>query len=266
MFAGATIAAVTWASARATLDMPDIVPAAPVLSDGLYKPQESDPLYLSGLLEPPMVGSAGDVAIIFDAQRPIRPVIGSGSTCVAAVHGLAAGPDLLTVVGVPFGPAAFRREDCLLAGVGAARTVCLLDARMVLSAAEKQKQTLDDCLGVLARQGQVAIFHPGPGADWLVARRDLRRLYPLLPLLCQPTKDDPTKVLRVAGWHLDRKERAGMVVVTSDVWLAGDAVKYKFVTHLVAPPEPAFAREGRLHVHESLAKLRDSLAARAAAE
>ncbi|MDY6913198.1 MAG: hypothetical protein SVT52_01890 [Planctomycetota bacterium] len=214
-----------WAGALATAAVNQDRGAALVTSDAIL--QQAKWARVTGSISPCSMGYENALLLCNVRGRlPVTAGTGKGRL-YADVDCPSVGLTPVTIVGTPYGALAFEKRESLLSVVEPGRTVFMLDARLVLSVKGGDAETLRECVHEMKKLGGVGFFHPGPAAEFVQARRDIRARYPRLPVVCM-VKDTPDSlaILRVVGRGVGARDR--LRVITDDARLADGAVCQRF--------------------------------------
>lgn len=146
------------------------------------------------------------------------------------------------VVGLPYGPLAFRRAAATVVIVPKGPMRFVVDARAPLAARGKEAANWRDCLVRLERRGPVAFLFVGPVGDYADARDKLQELLPGAAVeYAEPDDLAVCRSLRGIAHALNPerdKAKPHPSFVTSRRGLAVLTRRYKYPTHLVDRADP----------------------------
>jgi len=162
-------------------------------------------------------------------------------------------------VGAPYSSLAFQRLTTCILGVPDGRRLSLVDAGLAPPRQTTPRLAWKQALAAMARLGDVALFCPfADRARYEAMLADYRLAGGTLPVLYRPEKM-PYLFRRVAA-DLARPNADGIIIVTGDAPLAGQAAEAGFTVHLLRPRAAAPDATPRIVHHDTLDELKDSLA------
>ena len=252
----ATVLTGAWAGALATAAVNRDRGAALVTSDAIL--QQAKRARITGSVCPYSMGYENALLMCNVRDRlPVTATTAKGRL-YASIDCPRPGLTSVTVVGTPYGALAFEKRKSLLSVVEPGRTVFMLDAGLVLSVKDSNAEMLRKCVSEMEKWGGVGFFHPGPTAEFVRARRDIRELYPHLPVVCM-VKDAPDSlaILRVVGRAVGARSR--LRVITDDIRLADGAVCQRFPVRWVGSGRKQPRRVPAEDRYKTLDALRASL-------
>ena len=260
----AVVAVVGWASLLATGALGDEVGSEFLMRDAVACPADAGgrTVYLWGHVRPAPAMPGMDVCLADAAGQPLKVVRTRRKGCVLVYRRVPAGRTRVTFRGMPYSTLAFQAGSCWLLAVHPDRPVFLFDARLALVLRRGSPADWHACRRDMLAQGELALFHPGPGRDFELCLRDLRSLDVSEPVLFDDHAPSPNYTLRQAARALARARGQAMEVVTADESLAVRAARQGFLAHLVGPSSPPARPQARLKRHASPAKFKESMSAR----
>ena len=185
-FVAATIAAVTWASARTTAAITAAVRARLVVKDWVLRPaiggRRGFPLF--GHVRPAPGGGSMSLALVCFPGRSIRLMKTMDERCPWRLTDPRQGRYDVVIRGLPYGPVAFQTREAIVSCIPRDRPVLLVDARLALQQLRSRPLRWRTCLRRMHAAGEVVLFHPGPMGEFTDCRDQLRQLHAGQPVVC----------------------------------------------------------------------------------
>lgn len=261
--AGSAVVAGTWAgvcgagpmatSLRADVAALDVVCGRSDVTGAVVVISHRDSPGPAGLAH--VLASLDDGALMLDWRTTDR-------LSVTKLPCLREGSFTVRVVGLPYGPVAFRQAEAVVGVAPQKGVVYLVDADTPLGpdqADDSPSRTWRNCVDLLSRKGRVAFFHIGIGPEYYAARQRLRQTFPKVPVEYIPgsVAETQERLWRIVNAiNMDVMDAGGrprlpiIVAVRRD--LADHTSRANFPTHLVGPAEPGLTGPRKLLRHESV--------------
>jgi len=164
----------------------------------------------------------------------------------------------IQMIGLPYGPVAFRRDRSTAVVLPPGRRGLLVDARAVLSAAGPQTVLWRRSLRLLARKAHVAFVFAGSVGDYPAARAELQRICPgAVVEFAEPIGDAGYRGLLTVAAAMNpdnRRAHPRPPFVTDRPGLAVRAGRAGFATHLVGGSARAVVQARGVMHHASLSE------------
>jgi len=264
VLAGATVAASVYAGLVAAAHISADLNAGLVMPDEVSRPGAE--LRLGGYVPAgTLSGTAPMVLVRREGQLPALSVSYNGKvltpnllieTCINRV----------VLQGLPYGSLALVSFEAMVLGVPTDRDLFLLDVQMLNDASPARTAMVRECLRRLNTRGSAGFFHSGPLEQFPRLREQARLVDAQTPVtFLKGDASDLTRTLRAVAWTWSGRKRRP-VVVTINGQLASKAAAEGFVTHLIGPAEIDLRYAQRIQRYESLAKFKESLAAKPISE
>ncbi|MCK4602756.1 MAG: hypothetical protein KAU28_09840 [Phycisphaerae bacterium] len=264
---GGIVTVVAWTSLHGTAAVGSDIEAELVLPDVIRYLGARGKYGLTGYLTISPNHEKMPVAIYAPDEGGQRLLVVSRTMIYTRVKADRPGRVEVPILGIAYGPLAFKRCSAILQVISRERDVFLVDVRLAIDARAKGMAGFEDCLVELQSRGEVALFHSQPIEDYGRLKNHARRLGFEMPVLCvsEPNRPhDPLRTLWRTASALRRygKDRQKPIVITGHAELAVLAARYPFKTHLIAPAKTQVSAHDMLRRHDSFVKFKEYLAAR----